>query len=105
PPPSGADHDRFVAAVRAYQSRGALCPFNAPDGRCAIYEVRPIACRATNVVDTSEYCAPGRGRGPTVVRHPELQAAIAAAKQTFRNHAERALPNAVAAALAEAPQR
>ncbi|HZS37410.1 MAG TPA: hypothetical protein VFF06_11325, partial [Polyangia bacterium] len=76
---------------------------------CAIYPVRPIACRATNVVETSEFCSPGRGRGPTVVRHPELQSAIAAARQSFADHArragtraaERALPEAVAAALAE----
>src|SRR5581483_2946137 len=33
PPASGAERERFVEAVRAYQARGVACPFNDADGR------------------------------------------------------------------------
>ncbi len=107
-PGAGDDRDRFAAAVSGYQAKQIFCPLNDASGRCEIYPVRPSPCRATNVVDTAEFCTPGRGRGPSVVRHPDLQQAIsdgrtrmleAARKAAPSEPAERSLPDAVAAAL------
>jgi Fe-S-cluster containining protein len=89
-----------------YALKGNLCPFN-DQGCCEIYPVRPTLCRAVHVLDTAEYCTPGRGGQPRVVSAPPLEDAVRTATQSFSRAAvelglgaaERALPESVAWAL------
>ena len=59
--PEGPEWEHFKAIGMEYALRGNLCPFNE-EGRCEIYPVRPTICRAVHVLETSQYCTPGRGQ-------------------------------------------
>jgi hypothetical protein len=98
------DAERFAAAVLAHHRRELMCPFNDEAGCCSIYPVRPVPCRVNNVVGSAEYCHPDRGRGPSVVTHPQLREAVSTAARLLRGAViapERILPLAVAARLDE----
>ncbi len=77
-------HDRETARFRdaavAYLRHRLLCPFNARDGGCEIYPIRPLVCRAYYVAGTSDHCTEGSGGKPTVVRHPTLTQATELAR-------------------------
>jgi Fe-S-cluster containining protein len=106
-PTEGAAFAEFDALGTAYAARGHLCPFNEA-GRCEIYPVRPTICRSVHVLETAEFCVPGRGAKPKVVTHPQLEAAVQEATAAFARAArdldgdgrERALPESVAWAMA-----
>jgi len=52
------------------------CPFlDVADGRCTVYEARPLACRGTNSLD-AEACA-------ELLREPAARAAFVAGERTF----------------------
>jgi Fe-S-cluster containining protein len=105
-PPEGPAFEGYKALGLDYARKGNLCPFNEA-GRCEIYPVRPTICRAVHVVDTADYCTPDRGGVPAVVSHPALEQAVRAATLGFARASqaigagadERALPEAIAAAL------
>ena len=69
---SGSESQLFAEAVRTYHRRKLMCPFNADDGSCDIYRLRPVVCRAFFVVDTSEGCGPDLNGEAGVVRHEKL---------------------------------
>lgn len=55
----------YVAAIAAggdrddvFQQRGVACALLADDGRCSVYEVRPVTCRNYHVSSPPEACAP-----------------------------------------------
>lgn len=105
-PAEGPDWQRYNDVGVAYALRDNLCPFNH-EGSCQIYPVRPTICRAVHVLETAEYCTPGRGARPKVVSHPKLEDAVRSATHGFGVAAqrlvgdgnERALPESVAWAL------
>jgi hypothetical protein len=107
--PEGEEWERFKTLGTEYAMRGNLCPLNL-DGKCEIYPVRPTICRSVHVLETAEYCVPGRGQHPKVVSHPSLEAAVQdattncsrAAKELMGESRERALPEAIAWALEKA---
>jgi len=106
-PTEGPDLDRFRAAVAAYHRRRLQCPFNAGDGSCEIYPLRPLACRVIYVVDSAEYCRYEAPREPIRVHHQGLKQAVALAHNIVSSASSqaghpggRALPEAVARALA-----
>jgi hypothetical protein len=104
--PEGEDWERFKQLGIDYAMRANLCPLNH-DGRCEIYPVRPTICRSVHVLETSEYCTPGRGQHPKVVSHPKLEEAVQDATESFGRAAttlvgsgrEQALPDAIDWAL------
>jgi len=51
------------------------CPFLEDDGRCGVYEARPLACRGTNSLDAAA-CA-------ELLRDPSARAAFVAGDRTF----------------------
>lgn len=69
---SGSDSQLFAEALRTYHRRKLMCPFNADDGSCGIYALRPVVCRAYFVVDTSEYCGLDTYGEVGVVRRTKL---------------------------------
>ena len=69
---SGSESQLFAEAVRTYHRRKLMCPFNADDGSCDIYTVRPVVCRAFFVVDTSEGCGLDSNGEVGIVRHAKL---------------------------------
>ncbi len=107
PRPDDDDAPTYAEAMGAYFARDAMCPFNDERGWCSIYEVRPLPCRVTLVVDSAEFCKRGAPHGPKVVRPRSLQDAIQAARAGIARAprpdgatSERVLPEAVAEALA-----
>ncbi|MSP62109.1 MAG: hypothetical protein EXR72_17600 [Myxococcales bacterium] len=106
-PTEGPEWEDYSRIGLDYTRKRNLCPFNR-DGRCEIYEVRPTICRAVHVVETEAYCTPDRGGVPKVASHPRLVEAVQQATAAFAHGArslgtdgrERALPEAVATALA-----
>lgn len=104
---SGRAWDEYQALTVEYARKRNMCPFNEA-GRCEIYPVRPLICRSVYVVDTADNCLPDRAP-PKIVSHPALedafrQATHACAQASVRlgkGEAPRAIPEAVAAALAE----
>ena len=108
---AGAAWDEYQALTVAYARKGNLCPFNER-GRCEMYPVRPLICRSVYVLDTADHCVPDRAP-PKIVSHPALESAFRAATQACasaaarlgRSPAPRAIPEAVAAALADRDQR
>jgi Fe-S-cluster containining protein len=102
----GAAWDEYQALTVAWARKGNLCPFNER-GRCEIYPVRPLICRSVYVLDTADNCLPDRAP-PQIVSHPALESAFRAATQACadagarlgRGSRLRAIPEAVAAALA-----
>lgn len=69
---SGSESQLFAEAVRTYHRRKLMCPFNAEDGGCDIYPLRPVVCRAFFVADTSEGCGLDSNGEVRVVRHAKL---------------------------------
>lgn len=69
---SGSESQLFAEAVRTYHRRKLMCPFNADDGSCDIYTLRPVVCRAYFVVDTSEGCGLDSNGEVGVVRNAKL---------------------------------
>lgn len=105
-PDTEPDFTICAKAARAYQMRGLMCPFNAADGSCEIYPLRPSPCRVTFVVDTHEFCRSGAGGLPNVVRHAKLSEITTALRRLLRMESssagyrgELALPQAVERAL------
>lgn len=74
-PAEGPIWDAYNEATQAYQRKRNPCPLNH-EGRCDVYPARPVICRAVFVADTSEYCAPDRGRMPTNIQHAGLDQAV-----------------------------
>jgi Fe-S-cluster containining protein len=105
PPARGADREAYGRAGVAFGQKANRCPFDE-GGRCEVYPVRPIVCRAVYALDTAEFCTPGRGT-PKRVSHPALEAAVRESGQARADVAvaagrpiyEDALPEMVAAAL------
>jgi hypothetical protein len=62
----GDDAGYQVAHVAQWRRR-ILCAFNV-EGDCAIYEVRPVACRNAHAVDTAEHCVGDDPSGKSAVR-------------------------------------
>ena len=89
------DWERYDRLGVEYGLRQNLCPLNH-EGRCEIYPARPTICRSVHVLETSEYCTPGRGGRPKVLTHPALEAAV---RDAGAGHEMRAIPEAVAWAL------
>jgi Fe-S-cluster containining protein len=58
----GGDQEAYNAAHREQWRKAVLCAFNK-DGRCLIYEVRPMACRHAHAVGTAEHCHPSDTSG------------------------------------------
>ena len=102
----GTTWSEYQALTVAYARKGNLCPFNER-GRCEIYPVRPLICRSVYVLDTPDNCLPDRD-APKIVTHPALESAFQSATRACaeagarlgRGAALRAIPDAVAAALA-----
>ncbi len=105
PPIDGPDREAYSRIGVSFGQKGCVCPFDE-NGRCEIYPVRPIVCRAVYVLDTAEFCTPGRGQ-PKRVSHPALEAAMLESGQAMSRASlrlggrvyEEALPEAVARAL------
>jgi Fe-S-cluster containining protein len=103
---SGAAWDEYQALTVAWARKGNLCPFNER-GRCEVYPVRPLICRSVYVLDTADDCLPDRA-APKIVSHPALEGAFREATRACaqagarlgRGERPRAIPEAVAAALA-----
>jgi Fe-S-cluster containining protein len=79
-----------------------MCPFNEADGSCGIYPIRPVACRAFYVADSSEYCRFNGSGEITIVRHAKLTEVALLARHVLRelsaaagNDSLSALPAAV----------
>lgn len=108
PPTSGPDREEYRRRGVAFGQKRNLCPFNEA-GRCDIYPVRPNVCRAVLVLDDNSRCVPGRGM-PRQISHPALDGAVYEAGRRAAEVAaelggvERALPEAVADALALADE-
>ena len=103
--PPGPDSSRYDEVAAAY--RHLVCPFNADDGSCQIYRLRPLQCRVHYVVGASEHCGLDAQRGPAVLRHPTLTQATELASGILRGVSteagclgSRLLPGAVEIALA-----
>jgi hypothetical protein len=86
-PPPEPEGQVFREACRSYSRRKLLCPFNAADGSCEIYPIRPIACRAYYVADTSDHCGLDAAGEIAVVRHPKLIEIAGLARRTLREAA------------------
>jgi hypothetical protein len=106
-PPPEPEGQVFREACRSYSRRKLLCPFNAADGSCEIYPIRPIACRACYVADTSAYCALDAAGEIALVRHSKLTEITGLARRALREAAAAvgrdtvaALPTEVERALA-----
>ena len=105
-PTEGPDWETYNRIGMGYAQRNNQCPFNEA-GRCELYPVRPSICRAVYVLDTAEYCVPGRGQSPKQVSHPKLVEAMQtgasecseAAVELGEPAYERALPEAIERAL------
>ncbi|HZS38225.1 MAG TPA: SEC-C metal-binding domain-containing protein [Polyangia bacterium] len=105
PPAAGADREAYGRAGVSFGQKRNLCPFDE-GGRCEIYPVRPTVCRAVYVLDTAEFCTPGRG-APRQVTHPALDAAMLDAGRAMSRASlalggkpyEEALPEIVARVL------
>ncbi|MCU1276844.1 MAG: hypothetical protein JWM53_390 [bacterium] len=103
---AGAAWDEYQARTVAWARKGNMCPFNER-GRCEIYPVRPLICRSVYVLDTADNCLPDRAP-PQIVSHPALETAYREATHACAEagarlgatSAARAIPDAVAAALA-----
>jgi Fe-S-cluster containining protein len=54
---AAGDEPGVLEAFRAVMRRGVMCAFNQ-DGRCTIYEVRPIVCRNAHALDVR--CDPAK---------------------------------------------
>ncbi len=54
--PNGSE--RYSAAHRRQWRKRVMCAFDH-DGRCSIYEVRPLLCRDAHALETNERCVPG----------------------------------------------
>ena len=104
---AGRAWDEYQERTVAYARKRNMCPFNEA-GRCEIYPVRPLICRAVYVVGSADNCLPDRAP-PQIVSHPALESAFRAATQANGQASEqlgysaapRAIPEAVAAALAD----
>ena len=83
-PPAEPDSRLLAEAARTYRQRKLMCPFNATDGSCEIYPVRPVGCRAFYVADTSEYCSLEATQEVAVVRHAKLTEITALARRVLR---------------------
>jgi Fe-S-cluster containining protein len=106
PPLKGADGKTYLSAAGAYRRRGLMCPFNAPDGSCAIYPVRPVPCRTYYVAGSPDFCSSTARRAPTRIKHPTLTHAAKLAREVLLGLSAEAgypgckpLPEAVFAAL------
>jgi Fe-S-cluster containining protein len=105
PPERGSDREAYGRAGVAFGRKLDLCPFDEA-GRCEIYPVRPTVCRAVHVLDTAEFCTPGRG-APKLVSHPALDRAMLEAGEALSRASvalggrvyEEALPEIVARVL------
>ncbi|HEY2747040.1 MAG TPA: SEC-C metal-binding domain-containing protein [Polyangia bacterium] len=103
---AGAAWDEYQALTVAWARKANLCPFNER-GRCEIYPVRPLICRSVYVLDSPDDCLPDRAP-PKIVSHPALESAFREATRACadagarlgRGDRLRAIPEAVAAALA-----
>jgi Fe-S-cluster containining protein len=101
---AGRAWDEYQQMTVAYARKRNMCPFNEA-GRCEIYPVRPLICRAVYVVGTADNCLPDRG-APAIVSHPALEEAFRAAThacaQASARMGEGAQPRAIAEAVAAA---
>lgn len=70
----GADRLEPRALEVAYRAAAVPCPF-LEDGRCAIYEMRPLACRDRTATSAASECVASHD----AIRVPELPAARTAA--------------------------
>ncbi|MEN6316275.1 MAG: hypothetical protein ABFD25_18750 [Clostridiaceae bacterium] len=101
------DAQLYGEALKAYHQRLFMCPFNAGDGSCGIYPIRPVVCRTFYVADSCEYCTFNGNGEITIVRHATLTEVALLARHVLRelsaaagNDSLSALPSAVAQALA-----
>jgi Fe-S-cluster containining protein len=101
------DTQLYGEALKAYHERLFMCPFNAADGSCGIYQIRPVVCRAFYVAGSSEYCTFNDNGEITIVRHAKLTEVGILARKVLRelsaaagNDSLSALPAAVEKALA-----
>lgn len=106
-PPLEPDTHLYGEALKAYRQRLFMCPFNAGDGSCGIYSIRPVVCRTFYVADSREYCTFNGNGEITIVRHAKLTEVALLARQVLRelsaaagNDSISALPSAVERALA-----
>lgn len=83
-PTSELDSRLLAEAARAYHQRRLMCPFNAGDGSCEIYAIRPVVCRAFYVADTCENCSLDATREAAVVRHAKLTEIALLARRLLR---------------------
>ncbi|MDB4971397.1 MAG: hypothetical protein JWN44_7086 [Myxococcales bacterium] len=98
--------DAYQKMAVAYARKQNLCAFNDDQGRCDIYEVRPLICRSVYVLETADNCVPDRAP-PQIVSHPALEEAFReathrcaeAAARIGRDPEPHAIPEAVARAL------
>lgn len=96
-PPPEPELRPYVEAAQAYHQRKLMCPFNAVDGSCEIYPIRPVVCRAFYVADTSEYCSLDANREVSVVRHAKLTEIVLLARRVLRGASAAAGHDAVSA--------
>ncbi len=80
---SGSESQLFAESVRTYHRRRLMCPFNADDGSCDIYPLRPVACRAFFVTDTSRGCSLDTNDEVGIVRHEKLSEITLLGKETL----------------------
>ncbi len=103
----------YEAEHRLEKRKAVLCAFNH-EGSCLIYEVRPMVCRTTHAVGTSEHCQPGDTSGvpPTRITFVPIDNLVALSRRVMRAAEQVALGAAaghealcktVAAALAARP--
>jgi len=106
PPAEGPDFDNLRQAGKCYRLHNLFCPFNASDGSCMIYPVRPTPCRAYYVADTSEYCQMSSSQPPAIITHPTHTQTIRIVQEVLLNisagygyYGRKSLPEAVQDAL------
>lgn len=58
----GNDAEAYKTAHREHWRKAVLCAFNQ-DGKCLVYEVRPMVCRTAHAVGTSAHCHPSDTSG------------------------------------------
>jgi Fe-S-cluster containining protein len=101
------DTHLYGEALKAYRQRLFMCPFNAGDGSCGIYPIRPVVCRTFYVADSCECCSLNSNGDITIIRHAKLTEIALLARQFLRelsaaagNDSLSALPAAVEQAMA-----
>jgi Fe-S-cluster containining protein len=68
----GIESSEVTTATDRYLNLRLMCPFNARDGSCRVYPIRPLACRVHFVTGTSEYCRWRHARKPILLKHAKL---------------------------------